>query len=119
VDYSKSKCLNQIESFILNFSPASYWLFNYLYDLIISVVWFCYLLAIYYLFDVAFNGPPTDKSQSNSVNNFQFAKPWDLRVQFYPLTILIVLPTLPFVYLLTKLFRSDILVCIFCFHRNG
>jgi hypothetical protein len=101
----------------LNSSPASYWLFNYLCDLIISVVWFCYLLAIYCIFDAAFNGAPNDKSQSESLSYPQFAKPWDLRVQFYPLTILIVLPTLPFVYLFTKLFRSDILVCIF--HRNG
>ena len=43
----------------------------------------------------------------------EFAQPWDLRIQFYPLTILIALPTLPFAYLLTKLFKSDILVCIF------
>jgi hypothetical protein len=95
---------------ILNFSPASYWLFSYLFDIIISVLWFCYLLAIYCIFDAAFNGRPNEKSQSENLNRLEFARPWDLRVQFYPLTILIVLPTLPFAYLLTKLFRSDILV---------
>lgn len=94
------------------FSPASYWLFTYLFDIITSVIWFCYLLAIYCIFDVAFNGVPSKKSSSEAMGSFEFATPWDLRVQFYPLTIIIVLPTLPFVYLLTKLFRSDILVCI-------
>jgi hypothetical protein len=72
------------------------------------------LLAIYYIFDVAFNGV-SKNSESENLNLLQFENPSDLRVQFYPMTILIVLPTLPFVYLLTKLFRSDILVCNFSF----
>jgi hypothetical protein len=67
---------------------------------------------VYCIFDAAFNGTPNKKSQSENMIPFEFANSWDLRVQFYPLTILIVLPTLPFAYLLTKLFRSDILVCI-------
>jgi len=78
-----------------------------------SAIWFCYLLAIYCIFDVAFNGLPNEKSQSENRIPIEFASSWDLRVQFYPLTILIILPTLPFAYLLTKLFKSDILVCIF------
>ncbi|CAF5060668.1 unnamed protein product, partial [Rotaria magnacalcarata] len=93
----------------LNSSPASYWLFTYLFDIIISVIWFCYLLAIYCIFDVAFNGVPVKKSLLETMLSLEFATPWDLRVQFYPLTIIIALPTLPFAYLLTKLFRSDIL----------
>ncbi|CAF0941667.1 unnamed protein product [Adineta steineri] len=95
---------------LLNISglhPASYWLFTYLFDIIISVIWFCYLLAIYCIFDVSFNGLPKTKSPLESL--FEFLSSWDLRVQFYPLSILIALPTLPFAYLLTKLFKSDIL----------
>jgi hypothetical protein len=102
-----------ISYLIFNSSPASYWCFNYLFDIIISVIWFCYLLAIYCIFDAAFNGAPNNNPQSTSIIPVEFAIPWDLRVKFYPLTILIVLPTLPFAYLLTKLFRSDILVSIF------
>ncbi|CAM4906302.1 unnamed protein product [Rotaria socialis] len=97
---------------LLNISglhPASYWLFTYLFDIVISVIWFCYLLAIYCIFDVAFNGVPVKKSLLETMLSLEFATPWDLRVQFYPLTIIITLPTLPFAYLLTKLFRSDIL----------
>ena len=97
----------------LNFSPALYWLFNYLFDIIISVIWFCYLLAVYCLLYMAFNGSPKNRSKSANILPFEFASPWDLRVRFYPLTILIILPTLPFVYLLTKIFRNDILVCLF------
>ncbi|CAF3863736.1 unnamed protein product [Adineta steineri] len=91
---------------LLNISglhPASYWLFTYLFDIIISIIWFCYLLAIYCIFYVYFNGRPQMES------SFEFLSPWDFRVQFYPLSILIALPTLPFAYLLTKLFKSDIL----------
>ena len=91
-------------------SPASYWIFNYLFDLFISTIWFCYLLAIYCLVDVAFNGAPKKTSALESISSLVFGTPWDLRVQFYPLSILIAIPTLPFAYLLTKLFRSDILV---------
>ncbi|CAF3487847.1 unnamed protein product [Rotaria sp. Silwood1] len=97
---------------LLNISglhPASYWLFSYLFDIIISVIWFCYLLAIYCIFDITFNGIPNKKPQLETMIPLEFASPWNLRVQFYPLTILIALPTLPFVYLLTKFFRSDIL----------
>ncbi|CAF4232574.1 unnamed protein product, partial [Adineta steineri] len=91
---------------LLNISglrPASYWLFTYLFDIIISIIWFCYLLAIYCIFYVYFNSRPQMES------SFEFLSPWDFRVQFYPLSILIALPTLPFAYLLTKLFKSDIL----------
>ncbi|CAF0858674.1 unnamed protein product [Adineta steineri] len=91
---------------LLNISglhPASYWLFTYLFDIIISVVWFCYLLAIHCIFYVAFNGLPETKSSS------EFLSSCNLRVLVYPLSILIALPTLPFAYLLTKLFKSDIL----------
>ena len=91
-------------------SPASYWIFNYLCDLLISTIWFCYLLAIYCLVDVAFNGAPVKKSAIENIASLTFGTPWDLRVQFYPLSILIAIPTLPFAYLLTKLFKSDILV---------
>jgi hypothetical protein len=94
----------------LNFSPILYWLFNYLFDIILSVIWFCYLLAVYCILYIAFNGSPNSRPKSASILPFEFASLWDLRVQFYPLTILIVLPTLPFVYLLTKIFRNDILV---------
>jgi len=97
---------------IFNFSPAFYWLFNYLFDIITSVIWFCYILAIYCIFDVAFNGLPNSRTSTTSIP-IEFANAWDLRIQFYPLTILITLPTLPFVYLLTKIFPSDILVCIY------
>ncbi|CAF1479323.1 unnamed protein product [Adineta steineri] len=95
---------------LLNISglhPASYWLFTYLFDIIISTIWFCYLLAIYCIFYVSFNGRPQRKSSLENV--FEFLRSWDLRIQFYPLSILIALPTLPFAYLLTKLFKSDIL----------
>ncbi|CAF4092876.1 unnamed protein product, partial [Adineta steineri] len=95
---------------LLNISglhPASYWLFTYLFDIIISVVWFGYLLGIYCIFDVAFNGQ--SKTKSSLENLTKFLSAWDLRVHFYPLSILIALPTLPFAYLLTKLFKSDIL----------
>ncbi|CAF4689209.1 unnamed protein product, partial [Rotaria sp. Silwood2] len=89
--------------------PASYWLFSYLFDLIISVIWFCYLLAVYCITNIAVNGLPNKKSQLETMIPLEFASPWDLRVQYYPLTILIALPTLPFAYLLTKFFKSDIL----------
>ena len=91
-------------------SPIRYWLTTYLFDIIVTVIWFCYLLGVYCLFEVIFNGLP-EKSGTDIFSQLEFLKPWDLRVKFYPLTILIALPTLPFVYLLTKLFRSDILVC--------
>ncbi|CAF1011366.1 unnamed protein product [Rotaria sordida] len=97
---------------LLNISglhPASYWLFSYLFDIIISVIWFCYLLAIYCIIDIAFHGVPNKKPHLETMIPLEFASPWNLRIQFYPLTILITLPTLPFVYLLTKFFRSDIL----------
>ena len=113
VDYSEYLENKTIKSYSCNSSPASYWLLNYLCDLIIALVWFCYLLAFYCLFDVAFNGLSSTRSSLDSTSALQFASPWDLRVQFYPLTFLIVLPTLPFAYLLTKLFRSDILVSIY------
>lgn len=74
------------------------------------MLWFCYLLAAYCLLDVAFNGLPSKRPKSESFFTIEFANSWDLRTQFYPLTILIALPTLPFAYLLTKLFKSDILV---------
>lgn len=90
-------------------SPIRYWLTAYLFDLVAAVIWFCYLLAIYCLFDVIFNGLP-EKTGTGVFSMLEFPKAWDLRVRFYPLTILIALPTLPFVYLLTKLFQSDILV---------
>ncbi|CAF3715850.1 unnamed protein product [Rotaria sp. Silwood1] len=92
--------------------PASYWIFTYLFDIIISIIWFCYLLAVYCIFHVTFNGISNKKSQTENTILFEFLSPWDLRVQFYPLTILIILPTLPFTYLLTKLFKNDINVCI-------
>ena len=92
------------------FSPAFYWIFTYLFDLITSVIWFCYILAIFCIFDVAFNGSPSSRPTSGSSASIEIATPWDLRMQFYPLTIIIALPTLPFVYLLTKLFKSDVLV---------
>ncbi|CAF3759468.1 unnamed protein product [Rotaria sp. Silwood1] len=88
--------------------PASYWIFTYLFDIIISIIWFCYLLAVYCIFHVTFNGISNKKSQTENTILFEFLSPWDLRVQFYPLTILIILPTLPFTYLLTKLFKNDI-----------
>ncbi|CAF4070781.1 unnamed protein product, partial [Rotaria sordida] len=88
--------------------PASYWIFTYLFDIIISILWFCYLLAVYCIFHVALNGIPNKKSQIENTVLFEFLSPWNLRVQFYPLTILIILPTLPFTYLLTKLFKNDI-----------
>ncbi|CAF2823388.1 unnamed protein product [Rotaria sp. Silwood2] len=89
--------------------PASYWLFSYLFDLIISIIWFCYLLAVYCITNIAVNGLPNKKSQLETMIPLEFASPWNLRVQYYPLTILIALPTLPFAYLLTKFFKSDIL----------
>ena len=95
----------------MNSSPAFYWLFNYVFDILVTVIWFCYLLLIYCIVDVAFNGSPS--SRPAAVFAVEFATSWDLRVQFYPLSILIALPTLPFVYLLTKLFKSDILVSTF------
>ena len=91
----------------MNSSPAFYWLFNYVFDIIASVIWFCYLLIIFCIVDVAFNGSPNSRSTSLT----EFASSWDLRIQFYPLSIIIALPTLPFAYLLTKIFKSDILVC--------
>ncbi|CAF1239735.1 unnamed protein product [Adineta ricciae] len=97
---------------LLNISglhPASYWLFSYIFDIIIAAVWFCYLLAVYCLIYVIFNGIPKASSQLDILNLLEFLSPWDLRVNFYPLAILIAIPTLPFAYLLTKLFRSDIL----------
>ncbi|CAF1113916.1 unnamed protein product [Adineta steineri] len=95
---------------LLNISglhPASYWLFTYLFDMIISTIWLCYLLAIYCIFYVAFEDLLKKKSSSQNVD--KFLSSWDLRIQFYPLSILIALPTLPFAYLLTKLFKNDIL----------
>ncbi|UJR08477.1 hypothetical protein I4U23_012744 [Adineta vaga] len=97
---------------LLNISglhPASYWLFSYICDILISIVWFCYLLAIYCIFHLIFDGLPNKNSQLDQLNLFEFLSSWDLRVYFYPLAILIAIPTLPFAYLLTKLFRSDIL----------
>ncbi|CAF3562792.1 unnamed protein product [Adineta steineri] len=97
---------------LLNISglhPILYWLFTYIFDIITSIFWFCYLLAMYCLFDVAFNGSPNSRATSSSIIPLEFATPWDLRVQFYPLSILIVIPTLPFVYLMTKFYKSDIL----------
>ncbi|CAF1314882.1 unnamed protein product [Rotaria sordida] len=99
---------------LLNISglhPALYWLFNYIFDILLSVIWFCYLLAIYRIVDVAFNG--TVSSQSATLLSLvTFSEPVKLRTQFYSLTILIALPTLPFVYLLTKVFRNDILLIV-------
>ncbi|CAF3806236.1 unnamed protein product [Adineta steineri] len=95
---------------LLNISglhPASYWLFTYLFDIIISVIWVCYLLAIYRIFDVAFNRQPETKSSLQDVH--EFLSSWDLLPKFYLLSTLIALPTLPFAYLLTKLFKNDIL----------
>lgn len=86
------------------FSPASYWLFNYLFDVVLTVIWLIYLLSVFCMVDLAFNGRPSAASL------LEFASPWDLRIQFYPLAIFIALPTLPMVYLLTKFFTSDILV---------
>ncbi|UJR37764.1 hypothetical protein I4U23_030457 [Adineta vaga] len=97
---------------LLNISglhPAFYWLFNYIFDTISSVFWFSYLLAIYCLCDVAFNGSPNHQSTAPTTIPIEFASAWDLRVQFYPLTIIITLSTLPFAYLITKIFRNDIL----------
>ncbi|CAF1565582.1 unnamed protein product, partial [Adineta steineri] len=94
---------------LLNISglhPASYWLFTYLFDMIISIIWFCYLLAICCIFDAAFKGRPEKKSLQGVL---EFLSSWDLRTQFYRSSILIALPTLPFAYLLTKLFKNDIL----------
>ncbi|CAF3666934.1 unnamed protein product [Rotaria sp. Silwood1] len=89
--------------------PAFYWLCNYLFDIIISIIWFCYLLAMYCIFDVAFNGSPNSRTKTAIIIPIEFATSWDLRVQFYPLTIIIALPTLPFAYLITKIFKSDLL----------
>ncbi|CAF2516694.1 unnamed protein product [Rotaria sp. Silwood2] len=89
--------------------PVFYWLFNYLFDILTSIIWFCYLLTMYCIFDVAFNGSPNSRTSSTSIIPIEFATSWDLRVQFYPLTIIIILPTLPFAYLLTKIFKSDLL----------
>lgn len=94
---------------ISHFSPIFYWLFNYFFDLIASIIWFCYILAAYCICYLIFIGSPNDSSKSSSV--LEFGTAWDLRVQFYPLAIIIALPTLPFVYLITKIFKSDILVC--------
>ncbi|CAF1308472.1 unnamed protein product [Rotaria magnacalcarata] len=97
---------------LLNISglhPAFYWITNYLFDIIISVIWFCYLLVIYCIFDISFNGTSNRRSESTSIIPIEFASSRDLRIQFYPLTIIIALPTLPFAYLITKLFKSDIL----------
>lgn len=92
-------------------SPITYWLFTYVFDLILSAVWFAYLLAIYCLIEIIFNGTAKNSPPENYVLLLlQFATEWDLRVQFYPLTILIALPTLPWNYLLCKVFKSDILV---------
>ena len=77
----------------------------------LSVVWFCYLLLTFCIIDVAFNGSPSNRQSTLGLAQIEFASSWDLRIQFYPLSILIALPTLPFVYLLTKIFKSDILVC--------
>ncbi|CAF3811478.1 unnamed protein product [Rotaria magnacalcarata] len=90
-------------------NPAFYWITNYLFDIIISVIWFCYLLVIYCIFDISFNGTSNRRSESTSIIPIEFASSRDLRIQFYPLTIIIALPTLPFAYLITKLFKSDIL----------
>ena len=65
---------------------------------------------MYCLFDVAFNGVPKTQSAAAAMLTIEFASAWDLRVQFYPLSILITMATLPFTYLVTKLIRSDILV---------
>ncbi|CAF3928452.1 unnamed protein product, partial [Rotaria sp. Silwood1] len=70
---------------------------------------------MYCIFDVAFNGLPSSRTASTTIIPIEFASSWDLRVQFYPLTIIIVLPTLPFAYLITKIFKSDLLVCTYFF----
>ncbi len=88
-----------------------------MFDIITTVFWFCYILAIFCIFDVAFNGSPNSRSTTPGTIPIEFATSWDIRVQFYPLSILIALPTLPLVYLLTKLFKSDILVCIILFYN--
>ena len=59
---------------------------------------------------MAFNGLPSSRTATVGIIPVEFADPWDLRVQFYPLTIIITLSTLPFAYLITKIFKSDILV---------
>lgn len=74
----------------------------------IAVLWFSYVLAIYCIVYVAFKGLP--KKSTDTGPGLEFAPAWDLRVQFYPLCILIALPTSPFIYLFTKIFKSDILV---------
>ncbi|CAF1313946.1 unnamed protein product, partial [Rotaria sordida] len=86
--------------------PTLYWIFNYLFDIITSMI------CIYCIFDVASNGSPNSRTTSASKIPVEFATPWDLRVQFYPLTIIIALPTLPFAHLITKIFKSDILIFI-------
>ncbi|CAF4189915.1 unnamed protein product [Rotaria sordida] len=70
------------------------------------------MICIYCIFDVASNGSPNSRTTSASKIPVEFATPWDLRVQFYPLTIIIALPTLPFAHLITKIFKSDILIFI-------
>ena len=89
-------------------SPIVYWLFNYIVDMFIATLWFSYVLAIYCVVYVAFEGLP--KKLTGTGPGLEFAPAWDLRVQFYPLCILIALPTMPFIYLFIKIFKSDILV---------
>ncbi|CAF3961581.1 unnamed protein product, partial [Rotaria sp. Silwood1] len=61
---------------LLNISglhPAFYWLFNYLFDILTCVIWFCYLLAMYCIFDVAFNGLPSSRTASTTIIQIEFA----------------------------------------------
>mgnify|MGYP006911070814 FL=1 len=76
-------------------SPVCYWLFRYLFDVIVCLIWSFYLLTIYHLF-----------------NREKVDLPAELARKLYLLAILIILPTLSLVYLLTKFFRNDILVRI-------
>ncbi|CAF4052910.1 unnamed protein product [Adineta steineri] len=92
---------------LLNISGLHIILVIYLFDMIISVIWFCYLLAIHRIFNISFNNQPKEKPSVKNVDESIIL--WDLRKFFYPLSILIPLPTLPFAYLLTKLFKNDIL----------
>ena len=92
------------------FSPILYWLFNYLFDIFISILWFSYSLIIYYVSERIFNDSTGKAITEDRNGTVGLNSSWNLRFQFYPLTILIVLPTLPFVYLLTKVFKNDIVV---------
>ncbi|UJR08715.1 hypothetical protein I4U23_012972 [Adineta vaga] len=88
--------------------PALYWIFTYLFDIVISIIWFSYLLAVFCIFYSTFNVVSREQSGMEKLFRTEFLNPWNLRIKFYPLTILIILPTLPFTYLLTKIFKNDI-----------